>query len=82
VHISGIGSAIVAGIVIGLLGRWLAPRRRPLGCLLTLCIGIVGAALGTAAGVAIHTGFWLTFLLQVVIAALLVSLFSAGAPRR
>lgn len=81
-HISGIGSAIVAGIIIGLLGRWVAPRSRPLGCLLTLCIGIVGAALGTAVGVAIHTGFWLTFVLQVVIAALLVSLFSASAPRR
>ena len=81
-HITGIGSALVAGIVIGVLGRWLAPRRRPLGCLLTLCIGIVGAAIGTAVGVAIHSGFWVIFLCQVVIAALLVSLFSAGTPKR
>lgn len=81
-HITGIGSALVAGIVIGLLGRWLAPRRRPLGCLLTLCIGIVGASIGTAIGVAIHSGFWIVFVCQVVVAALLVSLFSAAAPKR
>jgi uncharacterized membrane protein YeaQ/YmgE (transglycosylase-associated protein family) len=82
VHIYGVGSALLAGIVIGLLGRWLAPRRRPLGCLLTLCIGIVGAALGTAVGVWIHSGFWIVFLMQIVIAALLVTLFSSAARRR
>jgi uncharacterized membrane protein YeaQ/YmgE (transglycosylase-associated protein family) len=81
-HIYGVGSALLAGIVIGLLGRWLAPRRRPLGCLLTICIGIVGAALGTAAGVAVHRGFGIIFLFQVVIAALLVTLFSAGSRNR
>jgi uncharacterized membrane protein YeaQ/YmgE (transglycosylase-associated protein family) len=79
VHIYGAGSALLAGIVIGLLGRWLAPRRRPIGCLLTICIGIVGAVLGTAIGMSIHSGFWIIFLFQIVIAALLVSLFSAGA---
>ena len=81
-HITGVGSALLAGIVIGLLGRWLAPRRRPLGCLLTICIGIVGAAAGTAAGVAMHRGFWIIFVLQIVIAALLVSLFSVGTRTR
>jgi uncharacterized membrane protein YeaQ/YmgE (transglycosylase-associated protein family) len=82
VPVYGIGSALLAGIVIGLLGRWLAPRRRPLGCLLTICIGIVGAVAGTAIGVAIGHGFGIIFLFQVVIAALLVSLFSLGSRPR
>ncbi|MGH8888319.1 MAG: GlsB/YeaQ/YmgE family stress response membrane protein [Acidothermaceae bacterium] len=81
-HITGIGSALLAGVVIGLLGRWVAPRRRPLGCLLTLAIGIVGSSIGTAIGVAIHSGFWIIFLCQILIAALLVTLFSVGAPKR
>lgn len=81
-HISGVWSALVAGLVIGLLGRLLAPGRRPLGCLLTICIGIVGAIVGTAIGVAAHAGFWGIFLIQIVIAALLVTLFGAGIRRR
>jgi uncharacterized membrane protein YeaQ/YmgE (transglycosylase-associated protein family) len=81
-EISGVVSALVAGLVIGLLGRFLAPGRRPLGCLLTICVGIVGAIAGTAIGVAAHVGFWAIFVIQVVIAALLVTLFGAGSRRR
>lgn len=81
-EIVGLWSALAAGLVIGLLGRLLAPGRRPLGCLLTLCIGIVGAIAGTAIGAAIGVGFWLTLLLQVVVAALIVSLFGMGSRRR
>jgi uncharacterized membrane protein YeaQ/YmgE (transglycosylase-associated protein family) len=82
VEIVGVWSALAAGIVIGLLGRLLAPGRRPLGCLLTLAIGIVGAVIGTAIGVAIGVGFWLTLLLQVVVAALIVTVFGLGSRRR
>jgi uncharacterized membrane protein YeaQ/YmgE (transglycosylase-associated protein family) len=82
VEIVGVWSALAAGIVIGLLGRMLAPGRRPLGCLLTLTIGIVGAVIGTAIGVAIGVGFWLTLLLQVVAAALIVTFFGLGLRRR
>lgn len=81
-EIVGLWSALAAGLVVGLLGRLLAPGRRPLGCLLTLCIGIVGAIAGTAIGAAIGVGFWLTLLLQVVVAALIVTLFGAGIRRR
>ena len=81
-EIVGLWSALAAGLVIGLLGRLLAPGRRPLGCLLTLCIGIVGAIAGTAIGAAIGVGFWLTLLLQVIVAALIVTLFGMGSRRR
>jgi hypothetical protein len=41
-----------------------------------------GVVIGTAAGVAMHSGFWIIFVLQIVIAALVVTLFSIGAQRR
>lgn len=78
---NGLLSALVAGVVIGSLGRLIAPGRAPIGCLLTIAIGIVGAAVGTAAGASLGAGFWLTVLLQVLAAALLVSLFGLAARR-
>jgi len=34
------------GLVVGLLARFLVPGREPGGCLMTVVIGIVGAAIG------------------------------------
>jgi uncharacterized membrane protein YeaQ/YmgE (transglycosylase-associated protein family) len=80
VSVTGLWSGLIAGIVIGVLGRLLTPRRpRQLGCLLTILIGIVGAAIGTAIGNAVDVGDWATFAIQVVAAALLVTLFGAGS---
>ncbi len=75
--VAGIFSGLLAGVIIGLLGRAVAPGRHHLGVLLTILIGIVGAVLGSAAGAAVDRGFWITLIFQVVIAALLVSLFGS-----
>ena len=81
-EIEGIFSAIFAGLVIGGLGRWLAPgKHKNLGLLLTLFIGIVGALVGGAVAEAVDVGFWLTFVIQLVAAALLVTLFKTGLRR-
>jgi uncharacterized membrane protein YeaQ/YmgE (transglycosylase-associated protein family) len=82
--LDGILSALVAGVVIGLLGRLLAPRSGNIGCLLTVLLGIVGGVIGTWVSIQIETdeSFWLTLLIQVVVAALLVSVFAALARRR
>lgn len=77
-ELDGIIAALVAGVVIGALGRLIVPRSGNLGCLLTILIGIVGAALGLALGTYVDAAFWLTVVFQVVAAALLVSLFSLG----
>jgi uncharacterized membrane protein YeaQ/YmgE (transglycosylase-associated protein family) len=82
VSITGLWSGLFAGIVIGVLGRLLTPRRpRQLGCILTILIGIAGAAIGTAVGAAADTGDVLTFVFQVVAAALLVTVFGAATRR-
>ncbi|MQA87356.1 MAG: GlsB/YeaQ/YmgE family stress response membrane protein [Streptosporangiales bacterium] len=77
-ELNGILSALIAGVVIGALGRLLVPRSGNLGCLLTILIGIVGAAIGLVVGASLDVGFWLTVLFQVLAAAVLVSVFSLG----
>jgi uncharacterized membrane protein YeaQ/YmgE (transglycosylase-associated protein family) len=71
---------IIAGIIVGLLGRLLHPGRDPIGILATVAIGIaavliVGLLLGGAIG-------FLGYVLAVIVAALLVALFNRVAERR
>jgi uncharacterized membrane protein YeaQ/YmgE (transglycosylase-associated protein family) len=83
VSVTSLWSGLVAGVVIGALGRLLAPRSRSsqIGCLLTILIGVVGAAIGTAIGNAADVGDLVTFVIQVVAAALLVAVFGAASRR-
>ena len=43
--ITGVITAILIGIVVGVLGRLLVPGKQPIGMLVTIVIGIVGAFL-------------------------------------
>jgi len=80
-EISGVISAIVIGIVIGVLGRLVVPGRQRIGILWTIAIGIVAAFIGTgiAAGldVANTNGVdWVEWLIQIALAALGVAAVS------
>jgi uncharacterized membrane protein YeaQ/YmgE (transglycosylase-associated protein family) len=73
-HITGIITAIVIGLVIGALGRLVVPGRQRIPIWLTVVIGIVAALIGTAiagaAGVADTAGIdWIELAIQVVLAA-------------
>jgi uncharacterized membrane protein YeaQ/YmgE (transglycosylase-associated protein family) len=78
-EISSLLSGLAAGIVIGLIARILVPSMQPIGCLLTIFIGIVGAAGGLAISVGLgwDNSFWLTFITQVVLATVLVALVAS-----
>jgi uncharacterized membrane protein YeaQ/YmgE (transglycosylase-associated protein family) len=86
--ITGVITAILIGIVVGVLGRLLVPGRQPIGMLVTVLIGIVGAFLGTAIarmlGIPTVTNGidWLELLVQVIVAALGVALVSSMMGRR
>ncbi|MDP9445112.1 MAG: GlsB/YeaQ/YmgE family stress response membrane protein [Actinomycetota bacterium] len=85
-EITGFLSAILVGIVVGILGRLVVPGRQSIGILLTILVGIVAALIGTflatALGVAETRGIdWLELAIQVVLAAIGVSL-AAAARRR
>jgi uncharacterized membrane protein YeaQ/YmgE (transglycosylase-associated protein family) len=80
-HISGIVSAIIIGLIIGALGRLVVPGKQRIAIWLTLVIGIVAALIGTflakVVGVDDTPGIdWIELILQVVLAAAGVALVS------
>jgi uncharacterized membrane protein YeaQ/YmgE (transglycosylase-associated protein family) len=85
---TGIITAILIGVVVGVLGRLLLPGRQPIGFLITVLVGIVSAFIGTAIARAIGiptatNGIdWLELLVQVIVAALGVALVAALMGRR
>jgi uncharacterized membrane protein YeaQ/YmgE (transglycosylase-associated protein family) len=77
---SGIIGVIVSGLVIGALGRLLVPGRPRIGCAMTLLLGVVGGVIGYYLGHDLaDRGKWLTFLIQIVVAAFLVGTFGLFA---
>jgi uncharacterized membrane protein YeaQ/YmgE (transglycosylase-associated protein family) len=70
---------IIAGLIVGALGRLLHPGHDPIGLLMTIAVGIVAMLIAAA----ISSG-WLAFVIGVIIAALLVALISrfSGGYRR
>ena len=74
--INGVISAIFVGIVIGLIARILVPSMQPIGCIVTIIIGILAAFAGifVAQGLDYDDSFWLTFLTQIFIAVVLVAI--------
>ena len=86
--ITGVITAILIGIVVGVLGRLLVPGRQQIGMLVTILVGIVSAFIGTAIaralGIPTTTGGidWLELLVQVIVAALGVALMAALMGRR
>ncbi|MEU6556581.1 GlsB/YeaQ/YmgE family stress response membrane protein [Streptomyces sp. NPDC046915] len=86
-EISGIISAIVIGIIIGVLGRLVVPGRQHIGILWTIAVGIVAALLGSAIaagfGVADTKGVdWIEWLIQIGLAALGVSALDRSRAHR
>ena len=70
-------TAILAGIVIGALGRLIIPGRQAIGWILTFALGLVGAVVGgfLAEGMDVDV-WWQVLIFQVVVAAILVALVS------
>ncbi|WP_458247941.1 GlsB/YeaQ/YmgE family stress response membrane protein [Streptomyces sp. MAI_2237] len=74
-EISGVISAIVIGIVLGVLGHLVVPGRQRIGMLWTILVGIVAAFIGTGIaaglGVADTKGVdWIEWLIQIALAGL------------
>ncbi|MEU2061126.1 GlsB/YeaQ/YmgE family stress response membrane protein [Streptomyces sp. NPDC013455] len=74
-EISGVVSAILIGVVIGVLGRLVVPGRQHIGVLWTVVVGIAAALLGSAiaAGLGVaDTGGpdWIEWFVQIALAAL------------
>ncbi|MEV6510044.1 GlsB/YeaQ/YmgE family stress response membrane protein [Streptomyces sp. NPDC051642] len=86
-EISGIISAIIIGIIIGVLGRLVIPGRQHIGILLTIVVGIVaaliGAAIASGLGVADTKGIdWIEWLIQIGLAAVGIAALDRSRARR
>ncbi|SEC35270.1 hypothetical protein SAMN05216532_1153 [Streptomyces sp. 2231.1] len=86
-EISGVVSAIVIGLVIGVLGRLVVPGRQHIGVLWTIAVGIVAALLGSAIaaglGVADTKGpDWIEWFVQIALAAVGVAALDRARVRR
>ncbi|GAA3096768.1 GlsB/YeaQ/YmgE family stress response membrane protein [Streptomyces echinatus] len=86
-EISGFISAVVIGIVIGVLGRLVVPGRQRIGFLWTIGVGIVAALLGSAIaagfGVADTDGpDWIEWFIQIALAAVGVAALDRARARR
>jgi uncharacterized membrane protein YeaQ/YmgE (transglycosylase-associated protein family) len=68
---------IIVGLIVGALGRLLHPGRDPLGWILTLVLGVVSLIV---AGLIFSNGV-LQFVVGIIIAAVLLALWSRVAPR-
>ncbi|HWD04616.1 MAG TPA: GlsB/YeaQ/YmgE family stress response membrane protein [Amycolatopsis sp.] len=85
--VSGIISAIVIGLILGILGRLVAPGKQSIPIWLTILVGIAAAFIGSAiargVGYANTEGIdWLEIITQVVLAAIGVSIAASFYGRR
>ena len=86
-EVTGIITALVIGLVIGVLGRLVVPGKQNIPIWLTLLVGIVAALIGTAIaaaiGVAATAGIdWIELIIQVALAAGGVALAARWYGRR
>lgn len=86
-EISGIISALVIGVIIGVLGRLVIPGRQRIGVLWTILVGIVAALLGSALAAGLDVADtdgvdWIEWLIQIGLAALGVAALDRTKARR
>ena len=78
--VTGIISAIVVGLILGLLGRLVVPGKQSIPLWLTIIVGIVAAFIGGFIASALGYGNagggipWILIIIQIVVAAILVVL--------
>ncbi|HYO33482.1 MAG TPA: GlsB/YeaQ/YmgE family stress response membrane protein [Nocardioidaceae bacterium] len=78
--VSGVITAIIVGLILGVLGRAIAPGKQAIPIWLTIVVGIVAALIGSAivGPMRSTTGFdWVELLVQIVLAV--VGVIAAAA---
>ena len=86
-EITGLITALVIGLIIGALGRLVAPGKQNIPIWLTMLVGVIAALLGTAlaaaVGIAVTPGIdWIELIIQVALAAVGVSTVAGIYGRR
>jgi uncharacterized membrane protein YeaQ/YmgE (transglycosylase-associated protein family) len=75
-------STVVVGLIMGALGRLVVPGFQPIGFLATVAAGLCGSIVGGFVGQhVLHSGFFVTLLLEIGISAAVVALMAGGSRR-
>ncbi|HWE56812.1 MAG TPA: hypothetical protein VG435_14965 [Acidimicrobiales bacterium] len=70
-------STVIVGLILGALGRLIAPGRHPIGFLATVGAGLIGSILGGFFGQHVFHVHWFgTLLIQIAVAAVAVAMMS------
>jgi uncharacterized membrane protein YeaQ/YmgE (transglycosylase-associated protein family) len=62
-------SAVISGLIIGALGRLAVPGPNPMSIGMTILVGVAGAFIGGLIGYLLGAGGFITFILEVLVAA-------------
>ncbi|MEO6957265.1 MAG: GlsB/YeaQ/YmgE family stress response membrane protein [Antricoccus sp.] len=83
----GIIASIIGGLIVGALARLFLKGKQPMGILITIILGIVGAVIGyyiaQALGVANTNGIdWIRWIISIVVAMIAISIYLAIANKK
>ena len=78
----GILGYIFGGLVIGILARLIKPGADPMGWILTIVLGIVGAVIGGWAATNFGLGRMLTWVVAIAAAVVLLFIYEAARKKR
>jgi uncharacterized membrane protein YeaQ/YmgE (transglycosylase-associated protein family) len=78
----GILGYVIGGLVIGLLARLLKPGADPMGWIMTILLGIVGAVIGGWASTSFGLGGILTWVVAILAAIVLLFIYEAMRKKR
>jgi len=79
--VTGIITAIVIGLILGVLARIILPGKQNIPIWLTILVGIVAALLGTFLASYVTTSGLITFLIQLVLAVVGVGVVAGSRGR-
>jgi len=74
---SGFLGYIIGGLVIGVLARLIKPGADPLGWIMTIVLGVLGAVIGGWAAANFGLGTTLTWVVAIVAAIVLLFLYES-----
>ncbi|MGY0505318.1 GlsB/YeaQ/YmgE family stress response membrane protein [Luteimonas sp. e5] len=78
----GVIGYIIGGLIIGVLARLIKPGSDPMGWIMTILLGIVGAVIGGQVSVSLGLGRVLTWVVAILAAVVLLFVYEAMRKKR
>ena len=78
----GVIGYVFGGLVIGILARLLKPGADPMGWIMTILLGVIGAVVGGWAATNFGLGSFMTWVVAIVAAVILLFIYEAMRRKR